>query len=189
MKIDYSNMPNRTSRTNFILRYYFNFVRTWFLFHLVYPWVQYNGFVRVMKNTSFGKMQISMGHNVQFGEYCNIASNVKIGNNVLMAGRVCFIGRKDHMFNAPGQLIWKGKRDQDGTTIVGDDVWIGHNSTILGGVRIGDGSIIAAGSVVAKNIPPCEIWGGIPARKIKDRFENEEQKIIHLKFLKSSIEE
>jgi chloramphenicol O-acetyltransferase type B len=183
MKIDYSNMPNGEGRINFIFRYYFNCLRTWFLFHFKYPWVNYEGFVRVMKNTSFAKMQISMGHNVQFGEYCNIASNVKFGNHILMAGRVCFIGRKDHLFNIPGQLIWQGNRGQDGTTLVEDDVWIGHSSIIMGGVCIGKGAIIAAGSVVTKNVPPCEIWGGIPAKKIRDRFLNSNEKTRHLNYL------
>lgn len=61
--------------------------------------------------------------------------------------------------------------------------WIGHGAIILAGVRIGKGSIVAAGSVVTKNIPPCEIWGGNPAKKIKDRFDSEEAKIKHIEWL------
>ena len=62
-------------------------------------------------------------------------------------------------------------------------MWIGHNSTIIGGIRIGRGSIIAAGAVVTKDIPPCEIWGGVPAKKIRDRFQNEIDKRKHLMYL------
>lgn len=49
---------------------------------------------------------------------------------------------------------------------IGNNVWIGANVTILKGVTIGDGAIVAAGAVVRQDIPNCEIWGGVPARKI-----------------------
>ncbi len=181
MHIDYSNMPNGSNKLNFILRYIFNIIRTWYLLHICYPWVQYKGFIRIMKGTSFAKnMDITLGHNVQFGNYCNIACNVHFGNNILMAGRVCFIGKHDHEFNLPGQTIWHGERGNNGTTIVEDDVWIGTGAIIMSGITIGKGSIIAAGSVVTKDIPSCEIWGGNPAKKIKNRFKSETDKQYHL---------
>ena len=94
MKIDCSNMPNGASKLNFILRYIFNQLRTWYMFHIRYPWVKYEGFVRVMKGTGFAQnMDVRIGHNVQFGDYCNVASNVYFGNNILMAGRVHFLFR------------------------------------------------------------------------------------------------
>jgi hypothetical protein len=137
-----------------------------------------------MSHTSFAKgMKIEIGHNVQFGEYCNIATNVIFGNNILMAGRVCFVGKNDHTFDTPKQLIWNGKRGDSGTTYIEDDVWICHNVTIVGGVTIGKGSIIAAGAVVTQNIPPCEIWGGVPAKKIKNRFNNNTDKDRHIAYL------
>lgn len=181
MKIDYHNMPNGASKTNFILRYVFNQLRTWYKFHIRYPWVKYNGFVRVMKGTSFAQnMDVTIGHNVQFGDYCNIACNVHFGNNILLAGKVSFVGKHDHTFNVPGQTIWQGKRGENGTTIVEDDVWIGTGAIIMSGITIGKGSIIAAGAVVTKSIPPCEIWGGNPAKKIKDRFSSPINKQYHL---------
>lgn len=54
--------------------------------------------------------------------------------------------------------------------IIGNDVWIGDRVTILGGIKIADGAVIAAGSVVTHDIPPYNIVGGVPARKIKERF-------------------
>lgn len=57
-----------------------------------------------------------------------------------------------------------------GDILVGDDVWIGYRSTILSGVEIGQGAIIAAGSVVTKNVPPYAVVGGNPARVIRFRF-------------------
>ncbi len=183
MKIKYTNLPSGANKLTFLLRYFFNIFRTWMLFHFKYPWVQYKGFVRVMKKTSFAKMDISLGHNVQFGEYCNIASKAIFGNNILLAGRVCFVGRNDHEFHIPGQLIWDGARGEDGVTFVEDDVWIGTAAIVLAGVTIGKGSIVAAGSLVTKNIPACEIWGGVPAKKIKDRFINVDAKKEHINYL------
>jgi acetyltransferase-like isoleucine patch superfamily enzyme len=51
--------------------------------------------------------------------------------------------------------------------IIGDNVWIGVNVVIMPGVQIGNNSIIGSSSVVTKNVPSDEIWGGVPARKIK----------------------
>jgi acetyltransferase-like isoleucine patch superfamily enzyme len=187
LKIDYSNLPNDSGKLNFIIRYIFNLIRTWYLFHFKYPWVKYDGFIRIMRHTTFAKMKIHLGHNVQFGPYCNISTDVIFGNNILLAGRVCIIGKNDHTFNIPCQLIWNGARGKEHTTIIADDVWIGHNSTVLAGITIGKGSIVAAGSVVNKSIPPCEIWGGIPAKKIKDRFNSIEDKKAHLDFLNQTF--
>lgn len=184
MPIEYHNMPAGSSKTNFMIRYYLNILRTWVYFKWKYPWVKYKGFVRIMKGTSFARMRIEIGDNVQFGHYCNVASNVNFGNKILIASKVSFVGRNDHITNIPEQFIWDSGRGENGVTTVEDDVWIGINSTILSGVTIGCGSIVAAGSLVNKNIPPCEIWGGVPIKKIKDRFDTEELKQAHLQFLR-----
>ena len=69
--------------------------------------------------------------------------------------------------------------------IVGNDVWIGQNVTLNRGVKIGNGAVIAAFSVVTKSIPPFEIWGGNPAQKIKDRFsEDIKESLIKLEWWK-----
>ena len=60
-----------------------------------------------------------------------------------------------------------------GDTVVGNDVWIGQNVTVMPGVHIGDGAIIAADSVVTKNIPPYCIAGGNPCKVIRQRFDDE----------------
>lgn len=184
MKIDYNNMPNGASKRSFALRYVFNMLRSWYIFHVRYRWVKYNGFVRLMKGTHFAQnMDVVIGNNVQFGNDCNVSCNVHFGNNVLMAGNVQFVGRHDHTFSVPGVTIWNGERGDNGTTIVEDDVWIGTSSIIISGVTIGRGSIVAAGSVVTCDVPPCEVWAGIPAKKIKDRFASDADKQRHLAFL------
>ncbi|WP_167629685.1 Vat family streptogramin A O-acetyltransferase [Listeria valentina] len=60
-----------------------------------------------------------------------------------------------------------------GDTVIGNDVWIGQNVTIMPGITIGDGAIIAASSVVTKDVPPYMIVGGNPARQIRARFDDE----------------
>lgn len=60
-----------------------------------------------------------------------------------------------------------------GDTVVGNDVWIGQNVTVLPGVHIGDGAIIGANSLVSKDIPPYCIVGGNPCREIRPRFNKE----------------
>jgi virginiamycin A acetyltransferase len=67
---------------------------------------------------------------------------------------------------SPEQEVFKGD------TIIGNDVWIGYESLIMPGIKIGHGAIIAAKSVVTKDIPPYNIFGGNPARLIRPRFSD-----------------
>ena len=67
--------------------------------------------------------------------------------------------------------------------VIGNDVWIGLNTTILSGISIGDGAIIGAESLVTKNVGPYEIWGGNPAKFIKKRFDDDTiQKLLEIKW-------
>lgn len=92
----------------------------------------------------------------------------------------------DHNTNQIGKYMFdvEEKRPEDDLPVeICDDVWIGTGVIILKGVKIGTGSIIAAGSVVNKNIPDYSICGGVPARIIKERFSSEQLK-IHSNLLK-----
>lgn len=76
-----------------------------------------------------------------------------------------------------------------GNTIVGNDVWIGYNVTILPGITIGDGAIIAANTTVTKDVPPYSIVGGNPSKVIKKRFSNEQiETLLELKWWDWDIE-
>ena len=98
-----------------------------------------------------------------------ICPNVKIGAYTLIAQNMSILGG-DHVYTYPDIPIIFSGRPETPRTEIGRDVWIGAYVVILAGVKIGDGAIIAAGSVVTKDVPPREIYGGNPARKIKDRF-------------------
>lgn len=179
--MEYSNRREGNGKFGFLLHYVFNVLRTWWLFHVKFSHVKYHGFVRVMEGTRFARgMKIELGNNVQFGTYCDVATDVKVGDNVLFAGSVHLVGKYDHTFDTVGQTIWNSTRGNNGTTVIGNDVWIGNSAIIMGGLKIGSGSIIAAGSVLSKDVPPCEIWGGVPAKKLRDRFGTEEEKMKHL---------
>lgn len=118
------------------------------------------------------------------GHHSNIRGNVHINDYFLCADYVVFAG-KDHSWGEIGKPTILTSEPEIPMTTVGIDVWIGRNSTIMRGVSIGDGSIVAAGSVLTKTVPSGEIWGGVPARKIKDRFPERDQLELHIKQLKN----
>ena len=114
MNIHYSNMPQGSSKLNFTLRYIMNLFRSWYYFHIRYPWVKYKGFVRVMPHCHIIKRNIEFGHNVQLGRGTWIITDVHLGNNILVAGQVSFVGRNDHSYDVPSQLIWDSKPSEGG---------------------------------------------------------------------------
>jgi virginiamycin A acetyltransferase len=78
---------------------------------------------------------------------------------------------------------------QKGDITIGNDVWIGYNATIMAGVTIGDGAIIATNSTVVKNVEPYAIVGGNPASHIKSRFSTETiEKLLEIKWWNWEIE-
>lgn len=114
---------------------------------------------------------------------CHIGPKVTIGPYVMFGPKVAIVGA-DHNSNLPGTpMIFSGRPDLKATEIEAD-AWVGYGAVIMAGVRIGRGSIVAAQSVVTKDIPPYEIHGGIPARKIADRFKSAEDIAKHDQMLK-----
>jgi acetyltransferase-like isoleucine patch superfamily enzyme len=173
------------SKGTLITRYLANKARSLYLLKVRYRWIKTRGFTRIPFSTKFWapNKDIELGDKVQFGQNCTINSNLSIGNNVLIANNVSFIGKDDHSYNIAGTTIWDSPRGKFSKTIIGNDVWIGHGSIILSGVIIGDGAIIAAGSVVTKDVECCSIFAGIPARKIKNRFNSAQEKVDHLRLI------
>ena len=95
------------------------------------------------------------------------AGGISIGDNVLIATHVV-MSAHNHIYKDRNLLIRKQGISKIGINI-GNDVWIGANATILDGVSIGNGAIIAAGSVVTKDVMPYTIFAGVPARFLKNR--------------------
>ena len=95
---------------------------------------------------------IILGHHVQFGKNVIVHCDAEIGNYVLIARNVAFVGRDDHRFDLPGVTIWESSRGDQYKVVIEDDVWIGHGAIILSGVTIGRGAIISAGAVVVQDV-------------------------------------
>jgi len=114
---------------------------------------------------------IEIGDNVSLNEFCYLhgIGGLKIGNNVRIAPYVC-IYTHNHKFDDRSKLIVEQGLEKK-PVVIEDDCWIGSNVIILAGVKIGKGSVIGAGSVVTKDIPPYSVAVGVPAKVIRKRGE------------------
>ena len=129
------------------------------------------------KEVNIKKNGFKTGDNVYIGQYSYIGPYTEIGNFCMLSDYINIIG-DDHIFDKVGiPIILSGIPKSTKKTIIEDDVWIGHGVTIMKGVKIGEGSIIAANTVVTKDIEPYSINVGIPSKKIKMRFNSESIKI------------
>lgn len=153
------------------------------------------------KSEVFGKVQIgryssingpstricSAVHHVYIGSFCSIASNVIIQEYNHAINLPTTYNIFSHIFNdnqTSDSIVSKGP------IIIDDDVWIGSNSVVLSGVHIGKGSVIGAGTVVSKNIPPYSVVIGNPCKIIRKRFSDEIiQKLDQSNWTNWSIEE
>jgi virginiamycin A acetyltransferase len=148
---------------------------------------------KIVFNPKFKKGSILYGYtvfgpDVEIGEYSYLhspvrLSNVKIGKFCSIAQNLATIPHRhkyenffnykfNNEFNSPFSSTFPKNSNQTNiikSIIIGNDVYIGYNVTILGGVKIGNGAIIAAGSVVTKNVPEKTIYGGNPAKFIKKK--------------------
>ncbi|MBI9041819.1 CatB-related O-acetyltransferase [Lutibacter sp.] len=131
-----------------------------------------------------------IGDKLIIGKFCMIASDATFimnGGNHLTEATTAY---PFAIFGGAWQDAMEGKTyPTKGDTIIGNDVWIGHNATIMPGVYIGDGAIIASKAVVTKNVEPYTIVGGNPAKLIKKRFsEDTISKLLQLKWWDWEIE-
>ena len=131
-----------------------------------------------------------IGDKLIIGKFCMIASDANFimnGGNHLTEATSAY---PFAIFGGAWQHAMGGKSyPTKGDTVIGNDVWIGHNATIMPGVTIGDGAIIATKAVVAKNVEPYTIVGGNPAKPIKKRFsEDTISKLLELKWWDWDIE-
>ena len=122
-----------------------------------------------------GVIIATYGGSVEIGEGCSINPySVIYGHGGLIIGKGCQIAAHvvcipaNHIFDDPQTPIAKQGETREGITIK-DDVWIGTRATILDGVTIGKGSVVAAGAVVTKDVPAMTVVAGVPARQISTR--------------------
>ncbi|HIF9174735.1 TPA: CatB-related O-acetyltransferase [Photobacterium damselae] len=130
-------------------------------------------------NVSIGRYTYIAGAsagNAIIGSFCSIGPDVKIGGlgkhpTTMISTSPIFYSRKKQL-----GITFSDKDyiDELPITYIGNDVWIGSNSIILDGISVGNGAIIAAGSIVTKDVPPFAIVGGVPARIIKYRYTQDD---------------
>jgi virginiamycin A acetyltransferase len=116
-----------------------------------------------------------IGDKLIIGKFCALATGVKFimnGANHQMSGFSTypfniFDSGWERVTPKPEELPFKGD------TVIGNDVWIGYEAVIMPGVKIGDGAIVAAKSVVVKDVPPYAVVGGNPASLLRQRFPDE----------------
>jgi acetyltransferase-like isoleucine patch superfamily enzyme len=109
----------------------------------------------------------------KIGRFCSVGEDVKIGLGLhptdLVSTHPSFYSNNKKSFCFSNELMVDEYKNAE----IGNDVWIGTNAIVLGGVKVGDGAIIAAGAIVTKNVEPYSIVGGNPAKVIKYRFSEE----------------
>ena len=140
-------------------------------------------YLRPLSSDIKGLQNLSIGDGTSIPKgstiYCTEAP-LTIGRKVVFGPHPTII-TGDHRTDIIGKYIIDVTADEklsenDQAVVIEDDVWCGANVTILKGVTIGHGSVIAAGAVVTKSFPPYSIIGGVPARLIKMRFTDEQAK-------------
>lgn len=142
-------------------------------------------------NETYGGLKVFNDTNavLTMGAFCSIAENV-----VFLLGHE---HRKNTVSSYPFKQKFNIGKVKDayskGDIIVDDDVWIGYGSIIMSNVHIGQGAIVAAGSIVTRDVPPYAIVAGVPAKVIKYRFDagiiKELLKVDYSKLSKEKIEE
>ena len=115
----------------------------------------------------------SIVHRTTIGKFCSIGPNVVIGLGNHPVRR--FVSTSPKTF-LPGPFSDREQYDQFPPVIIGNDVWIGANTTVLNGVKIGDGAVVGANSVVTKDVPPYAIYGG--GELLRFRFEKEQRDFL-----------
>ena len=113
-----------------------------------------------------GDPLITCGENFYANAHCHILGEITFGKNVLIGPKVIIWGRDHGMDRATPMNTQPYKRKP---IVIGDDVWIGACSIILKGVTIGEGAVIAAGTIVTKDVEPYAVMAGNPAKLIKYR--------------------
>lgn len=144
-------------------------------------WRQVNSHNLTVPVARYPIQKITIGRNT-YGPIDALLSNptneLRIGSYCSIGGNVKFLISGDHAIDRISTYPFKSRcltgeleALSKGDIVVDDDVWIGYGATILSGVHVGQGAVVAAGAVVSKDVPPYAIVAGVPAKVIKYRFE------------------
>ena len=155
---------------------------------------RFEGNNKIGANTRFYNSSLGYGSyigdnnlfvNSVFGKYCSVGSNIRLvvsshpTENVISTHPAFFSGEYAQFSYVKDRTYDELLKTPDGYGLkVGNDVWIGDNVLIKGGVTIGDGAVIAMGAVVTRSVPPYAIVGGVPAKIIRYRFEEDKIKLL-----------
>jgi virginiamycin A acetyltransferase len=133
-----------------------------------------------------GIFVIGRKQGIEIGRFCSIAKYVSIQEDYHNIDRITTYCLERNLLGVtPGESAMVS----NGKIVVGNDVWIGARAQILSGVRVGDGAVIGAGSIVTKDVPPYAVVGGNPAKIIKYRFDQKKiDELIELAWWNWSIE-
>lgn len=170
------------------------------------------GYLSSLRNCTFG-LYVTIYDNVSLyectlGDFTYVTSRTNIARTTLgkycSVGPDCKIGLGKHpskefvsthpIFFSISRLAQISFADRSyfeefDNIAIGNDVWIGANVIVIDGIRIGDGAIVAAGSVVTKDVPPYAIVGGVPAKVIRFRFEQYQiEKLLEIKWWDMNID-
>lgn len=111
--------------------------------------------------------------NAEVGAFCSIAPDVCVGMGTHDLAKLSTSPLFTEKYNGTGHSWVEQTPFPFEKVIVGNDVWIGERTMIMGGKKVGDGAVIGAGAVVTKDVPPYAIVGGVPAKVIRYRFPDE----------------
>ena len=167
----------------------------------IYP--RSNDFQTIYLKNVITRDNIKVGDYTIYNDFCddprefeknNLLYHYAINNDKLIIGKFCSIACKAKFLMTSGNhamkslstytfpifyeewdetLNVKDAWDNKGDIIIGNDVWIGYDAIIMSGVKIGDGAIIGTRALVTKDVAPYTIVGGVPAKPIKKRFDND----------------